>query len=81
MLDTRRRNVSLMDVVLKATKRPLKGVKQERVTTYKVVDADYVEAVTPTSDGEVVVLMRRGSLDLPSPERPIVRAAEDTAFA
>lgn len=39
-------------------------------TKYKVIDSNFVEAVTPREgDGNVVVIIRRGSLDLPSPAR------------
>lgn len=70
-----------MDSVIKAAMRSVGSNKVEPVTTYKVVDDDFVEAVTLTSDGEVVVLMRRGSLELPSPERSIARVTGGTAFA
>lgn len=42
------------------------------VTKYKVIDADFVEGITPSDEGSVIVKIRRGSLDLPAPETPAV---------
>lgn len=42
--------------------------KRSGVTKYKVLDEDFVKGETTTDDGRVVaVIIRRGSLELPSP--------------
>ena len=57
--------------------------KTAGATKYKVIDSNFVEAVTPRKgDGNVVVIIRRGSLDLPSPEKSYVDLPrEDAALA
>lgn len=57
--------------------------KTAGATKYKVIDNNFVEAVTPREgDGNVVVIIRRGSLDLPSPEKSYVDLPrEDAALA
>lgn len=46
-----------------------------RATEYKVIDEDFVEGVTVGKEGSVIVVIRRGSLDLPAPEKPTVDMA------
>lgn len=46
------------------------------VTKYEVIDEDYVEVVTATEDGDVAVIIRRGSLELPPPSKAVVTTSQ-----
>lgn len=61
---------------LKKVRGKSRGIKNVGVTKYKVIDDDFVEGVTATEDGRVVaVIIRRGSLELPSPSKAVVNTS------